>query len=39
MRIDDGDYGTLNVIATYGIQTYRNTVGDDAVPLMPFWDA
>ena len=38
MRIDDGDYGTLNSIATYGIQTYRNTVGDDAVPLLPFWD-
>ena len=43
MGIAEGDYGTaptiLNNIAVYGLQTYRNTVGDDAPPIYPYWDA
>lgn len=42
MTVPVGDYGDkniLNSVAVYGIQTYRNTVGDDAVPTTPFWDA
>jgi hypothetical protein len=41
---NDSDYGPhpsleLNTIAQYAIQTYRNTVGDDAPPVYPYWDA
>jgi hypothetical protein len=43
MGVAEGDYGTaptiLNNIAVYGLQTYRNTVGDDAPPIYPYWDA
>lgn len=39
----DGSYGAsdktdLNLISMYAIQTYRNTVGDDAPPTYPYWD-
>ena len=33
MGVSSGDYGTLNQLAVYVIQTYRNSVGDDAVPV------
>lgn len=41
---NDSDYGPkpeleLNEIAQYTIQTYRNTLGDDAPPTYPYWDA
>ena len=40
MGVDTGDYGPgLNKIAVYIIQTYRNSVGDDAPPMFGFWDA
>ena len=43
MGIAVGDYGSdkniLNNVAIYAIQTYRNTVGDDAPPTYPYWDA
>lgn len=45
MIIPEGDYGTtadkniLNSFAVFALQTYRNTVGDDAPPAYTFWDA
>ena len=44
MGIGEGDYGAdpsldINLFAQYTIQTYRNTVGDDAPPIYPYWDA
>ena len=42
MGIYPGDYGGdkhhLNNIAQYALQTYRNTVGDDATPDIPYWN-
>ena len=37
MDIDDGDYPNLDEIAIFGIQTYRNSVGDDSPPGYSFW--
>ena len=40
MGVDTGDYGDdLNKVAVYIIQTYRNSVGDDAPPDFGFWNA
>ena len=42
MGITPGDYGggkhMLNNVAQYALQTYRNTVGDDAPPDVPYWN-